>query len=114
MSSGRGTTNESKSLARLFCYILMHWQIGVSSSYIKGEENVLADKISRTLDHTHFQLDSHFHVATQSLKQQIPEIQGLRCFRPSPELLKLLNSALSTGSVIIPTTKIRLGQLSHM
>ena len=111
MSSGTSSTPTSKALAKLFCYILMHWPVGVNSAFIAGKDNDLADILSRTLDHTHYTHDSLFACALPPLQIQIPQIRGWQCFLPSPELLKLLHSALSIGSVSLPTTKIPLGQL---
>jgi hypothetical protein len=42
MSSSQGSSKESQSLARIFCYLLMHWPIGVNSAHIAGKNNVLA------------------------------------------------------------------------
>jgi hypothetical protein len=111
ISSSQGSSNESQSLARIFCYLLMHWPIGVNSAHIAGKEKVLADELSRTLDHPHIEFDSPIPFATPLLSKQIPQIQGWRCFQPSHELLNLLLCALCYGYVRIPTTKIRLGQL---
>ena len=72
MSSGTGTTNESKSLARLFCYILMHWRIGVSGSYIKGEGKSLADKSQEHLTTPIFNLTHIFMLLPNPSNNRFP------------------------------------------
>jgi hypothetical protein len=109
MSSGQGSSNESQALAQIFCYMLMHWPIGVNSAHIAGKDNILADELSRTLNHHHIEYNSPIPYATPFF--QIPQIRGWRCFQPSPELLNLLLSALCSGCVPIPTTRVPLGQL---
>ena len=114
MSSGTGCSSESKSLAHIFCYLLMHWPIGINSAHIAGTKNILADTLSRTLDHTHFRRNSPIAFALPPLQLQIPQIQGWMCYQPSLELLNLVHSALCTGFATIPTMPIPLGQLTHM
>jgi hypothetical protein len=111
MSSRKGSSIESRSLARIFCYLLTHWSVGVNSSHIAGVENTLADTLSQNLDHNYVSYNSPIPFATPSLSLQIPQIHGWQCYQPSHELLKLLLSALCTGSAPIPITKIPLGQL---
>jgi hypothetical protein len=63
------------------------------------------------MDQEHVIYDSPIPFAIPSLSSQIPQIQGWQCYQLSRELLKLLLSALCTGSAPIPTKKIPLGQL---
>ena len=100
------TGPQGKSMARIFAHLLMFSNVGVRAAYIKGEENPIADYLSRLRDQNNF---SQFQY--DSLVTQFPRLKQCRRFLPSPELLSLVYSALSTGHVTIPDVRVPLGRI---
>jgi len=74
-----------RALGRLFCQLLVNSRLGINSVHIRGEENVIADGISR------LKLEDDAHKFDYSLlKQKFLQLQGCRVFLPSQELLSLI------------------------
>jgi hypothetical protein len=84
----------------------MFSDVRVRAAYIKGEENPIADYLSRLCDQDNF---SQFQY--ESLVTQYPWLKQCRHFLPSQELLLLVYSALSMGHVTIPDVRIPLGRI---
>ena len=80
-----------RALGRLFCLLLVNSPVGVNSSHIKGEENVVADFISRLK----LANDERFFNYSQ-LKQKFPQLKPCRLFQPRPELLSLIYRCVLT------------------
>jgi hypothetical protein len=100
---------QARCLARLFCHLLMFSpEFGIKTEHIEGEKNKLADFLSR-LRRT---LGDNSPLNFSDLAQTYPALHNCRRFHPSPELLSLLFSSLSSGSASIPTTRVPLGHLS--
>ena len=97
---------QGKTLARIFAHLLMFSDMGVNADHIKGIENVIADFLSRIRETDNFSQFSYSH-----LVQKFPQLKHCRHFHPSPELLSLITTALSSGCSNIPTTRVPLGQL---
>jgi hypothetical protein len=100
------TGPQGKALARIFAHLLMFSDVGVCAAYIKGEENPIADYLSRLREQDNF---SQFQY--ESLVTQYPQLKQCRRFLPSQELLSLVYSALSMGHVTIPDVRIPLGRI---
>lgn len=100
---------QGKGLARIFAHLLMFSEVGVRAAYVEGEKNTIADHLSRIREKNDLsQFDYH------SLVQTYPGLSQCRRFLPSPELLSLLFTTLSTGYANIPTTRVPLGRLQAM
>ena len=110
VSWGNKATTKSiqgQRLLGIYCELLRTSGISVSTDYIPGEENIIADFISRP---THFDL-SHAERAEQ-LYQKHSFMRGWRSFLPSPELLRLLSSSLHSKSpMVAPSLPSELGRL---
>jgi len=98
---------QGKALARIFAHLLMFSDVGVNAEHLSGDLNVIADFLSHIREQDDFSQFSYL-----SLVQKFPQLKDCRRFHPSRELLSLIFSALSTGSPNIPTTRVKLGQLS--
>jgi hypothetical protein len=99
-------TPQGRTLARLFAHILMFSDVGVLAEHIAGEDNVVADYLSRAKNTNNLPAFSF-----KMLRTKFPWLSGSRRFQPSSELLCLLTTALSRPSVVMPTTRVPLGQL---
>jgi hypothetical protein len=99
-------TPQGRSLARVFAHLLMFSDVGIEAQHIAGEENVIADYLSRAKNTNDM---SSFSFA--KFQTEFPWLTGSRRFLPSSELSCLLTTALSKQSVDIPTTRVPLGQL---
>ena len=97
---------QGKTLARIFAHLLMFSDMGVNTDHIDGVDNVIADFLSRIRESDDFSQFSY-----SSLVQRFPQLKNCRHFQPSPELLSLIISALSTGYCNIPSTRVPLGRL---
>lgn len=97
---------QGRGLARLFAHLLMFSDVGVRAAYVPGELNDIADYLSRIRDANDFSQFSH-----ASLLQRYPQLQSCRRFRPSPELLSVIYTTLSSGCTTIPLERIALGQI---
>jgi len=87
------STREGKALAHILTSILIHNpHLGLTSSFIKGKDNTVADAIS--------QMTTKIHSLTFSqLKKTYPTLIGLDRFHPSQELLSRIWDALSSRPV---------------
>jgi len=87
------STKEGKALAHILTSLLIHNpSIGLSSKFIPGSENTVADSISR--------MSTRSHLSTfSSLTQTYPSLRGLHRFHPSPDLLSRIWDALSSKQV---------------
>jgi hypothetical protein len=99
-------TPQGRTLARLFAHILMFSDVGVLAEHIAGEDNVVADYLSRAKNTNDLPAFSF-----KMLRTKFPWLSGSRRFQPSSELLCLLTTALSRPSAVMPTTRVPLGQL---
>jgi hypothetical protein len=97
---------QGKALARIFAHLLMFSDMGVNAEHIKGDLNDVADFLSRIRE-----TDDYSQFSYASLVQKYPQLRNSRRFQPSPELLSLIFTALSTGSPTIPQTRVKLGQM---
>jgi len=87
------STKEGKALAYILTSIMIqHPHLGLSSSFIKGVDNTVADAISRMHTKTHT-------LTFFQLQQTYPTLTGLDQFHPSPELLSRIWDALSLQPV---------------
>ena len=96
----------ARTLGKIFAHILMFSDVGCNAAYLQGEKNDVADYISRIYEKKH----SH-PVSFADIVQKYPQLKCCHHFQLSAELRSLLFSALQTGSVVIPTTRVPLGQL---
>jgi hypothetical protein len=85
----------------------MFSDVGTEAEHVKGELNVVADFLSRLASTTH---DVSSFTYSQ-LQTKFPWLKLSRRFVPSSELLALVCLALSSASVNLPTTRVKLGQL---
>ena len=101
------STKEGKALAHLLTSLMIHHpSVGLSSKFISGSENTIADSISR--------MSTPTHLSTFSLlSQTYPSLQGLPRFLPSPELLSRIWDALSSKQVHPLDPILSLGHFNH-
>jgi hypothetical protein len=97
-------TPQGRTFARLFAHILMFLDVGVLAEHIAGEDNVVADYLSRAKNTNDLPAFSF-----KMLYTKFPWLSGSRRFQPSSELSCLLTTALSRPSVVMPTTWVPLG-----
>ena len=97
---------QGKGLARLFAHLLMFSDVGVRAAYVEGEQNVIADHLSR-IRHT----DDFSQFTYPALEQKFPRLATCRRFQPSPELISALFTTLSTGFTTLPETRMPLGRM---
>jgi len=73
--------------------MIHHPSVGLSSKFISGSDNTVADSISR--------MSTRAHLSTFSSLSQTcyPSLRGLYRFHPSPDLLSRLWDALSSKQV---------------
>jgi hypothetical protein len=98
---------QGRSLARILAHLLMFSQVGIETDYVIGEENIVADFLSRAPATHGFANFSYRHLQTR-----FPWLHLSRRFLPSNELLALVCSALLQPSVNIPTTRVPLGRMT--
>jgi len=98
------STHMGKSLAFILTSLLINnTNIGLSSSHIAGEDNKIADDISRLVPIT----SSHkLSLSFSILKQKYKNLSNCSRFHPSPEMLSLLWDALLCKTVP-PIPKIK-------
>jgi hypothetical protein len=97
---------QGHSLARIFSHLLMFSDAGVHANHIPGDDNVIADYLSRiAITHT----SATFTYL--DLQIRFPWLKLSRLFQPSNELHALVCSSLLTPSVNIPTTRVPLGRI---
>lgn len=76
-----------RCLALFLCFLLIDFSLGVNAKYLPGDENFIADAISRIKQ----QKGTHkFFYDYSSLKQTYPILKNCRSFQPSQELLSML------------------------
>jgi hypothetical protein len=101
-------TPQARALSKIFCHLLLTtFGFGVHAEHIAGDDNDTADFLSRLRE----KLGPHSLLDFSAIVQKYPSLRTCRRFLPSPELLSLLSSVLLTGCVLIPTTRVPLGQL---
>jgi hypothetical protein len=99
-------TPQGRMLARVFAHLLMFSDVGIEADYIEGENNIIADYLSR------IRLANDFSAFSfEKLQTKFNCLKSSRHFLPSNELVSLLTTALLTPSANIPTTRIKLGQI---
>ena len=79
-----------KALARIFCMINKNNILGLQSAYLRGEDNEVADNISRMIS-------TKLKLTSDQLLSTFPTLKNCRRFYPSQELLSCLTCALSSG-----------------
>ena len=101
------TDNTSANLIALYAEFLRLYQLGINSSHISVVVNVLADFLSRPTDPT----ISHSSRCEQVFQKRSC-MRTWTFFRPSPELLQLLDLSLSNEPwQDLPKLPRNLGQL---
>jgi hypothetical protein len=101
---------QARSLARVLSHLLMFTpDLGLSTDYVKGDLNEVADYLSRLRK----ELGSYSPLNLSALTQRYPQLSICSRFQPSQELLSLLFSSLLNGSALIPTTRVPLGLLTR-
>jgi hypothetical protein len=102
-----GSSIPSQNLVALYAAFLRTFQLGINSSHIPGVENELADFLSRPTDLTL----SHSSRCEQVFRKHSC-MRTWSFFRPSQELLQLLDSSLSSEPwQDLPKLPENLGQL---
>ena len=81
-------SKKGRALQRLLCAIMINNPLGLSTEYIPGEDNVLADTISRIYSSS--SNDKSFEL----LFKNFPQIKLWQRFQPSQELLSAIYLAL--------------------
>jgi hypothetical protein len=97
-------TPQGCTLARIFSHLLMFSDIGIEAGYIKGEKNAIADYLS------HVQFSNNLSAfLLKKMQTKFSCLKSSHPFLPSSELVLLLTTALLTQSIVIPTTRVKLG-----
>ena len=98
-------TPAGKALAKLFSFICINSPLGLHSAYLKGDDNIIADNISRMntkiLTHT-----------SQQILNDFPELQKCRRFHPNQELLSSRYCAMLNRRVTTEKLPDSLGHFS--
>ena len=81
-------TKKGKALQRILCSIMINNQLGIETDHIPGENNILADTISRI-----YSSSSSVHTF-DILFEKFPQIKQWKRFQPSQELLSVIYLAL--------------------
>lgn len=82
-----------RRLALIFCFLLMESPLGINAKWLPGDENTIADAISRAKQTRH--TNNSFYDYS-SLKQEYPVLMNCRSFQPSQDLLSMLWTAILT------------------
>jgi hypothetical protein len=90
--AANSTSHKAKSIARLLAAHIIHSPLGLHTDHVRGEDNGIADRISRFTD------DSPITSQFSSLTQDYPELRGCRHFPLPQELVSLLSTILSSKS----------------
>ena len=93
-----------RRLGRLQCALVIGNPVGFSADRIDTKSNEIADAISRWKSETDTLL------GVPSLLQKFPQLKCCRRFHPAPELISLVMDALSSESLVDPTTVSQLVQ----
>ena len=94
-----------KAMAKIFSLLCINNNLGLSSAYIKGEDNIIADNISRMKT-------KKLTKTSTELLQTFPELQTCRRFHPNRELVYSLYYALLNGQVKPGNLPANLGHFS--
>ena len=116
MSSVRWTNHyckgslKARALGLLFCCLLVNCTLGINAQWMAGDENKIADAISRTKDPFSRSDDGSHHRSFDysSLVQQFPQLKPCRRFHPSPDFLSLLWRTILTGQLPDQPTILRM------
>ena len=86
-----------RALARFFCGLLIHSNVGVNAKWISTTDNAIADEISRLkVDSTNTHLPSFDTFDFSTLQQKFQDLNRCRFFQPSQELLSIIWEILLT------------------
>lgn len=89
-----------RRLAILFCFLIMDEPLGINAKWLAGDENVIADAISRIKSNMSTNTSSLTYTDLfQSLKKQYPVLKNCRTFQPSQSLLSLLWRTILTENL---------------
>ena len=89
-----------RRLAILFCFLIMDEPLGINAKWLAGDENEIADAISRIKSKMSTNTSSlNYTNLFQSLKQQYPVLQNCRTFQPSQSLLSMLWRTILTENL---------------
>jgi len=99
------SSREGKNLSLLFTSLLHKTHLGLKSAYIPGDDNTIADRISRMQT-------TNKRISFSSLSQAYPTLTTCTRFHPSQELLSATWAALlSPQQFLLPQIK-KLGHLA--
>ena len=76
-----------RCLALFLCFLLIDSPLGINAKYLPGDENFIADAISRLKQEKGA---NNFFYDYSTLKQNYPILRNCRSFQPSQELLSML------------------------
>ena len=97
-----------QNLLGVYAALLKQYQIGVQCDHVPGEANIIADFISRPDN-----ISYTFPQRAEQIFFQHPFLRTYSVFQPSPEMLRLLSSVLSTKPVrLLPDLPPMLGQFA--
>jgi hypothetical protein len=97
-----------QNLLGIYAALLKNFSIGVQCDHIPGEDNIIADFISRP-NYTFYT----FPERAAQIFQKYPFLRTYAVFQPSPELLQLLAFSLSTKPArLLPDLPRKLGQFA--
>jgi len=99
------SSSAGKSLSLILASLLVNEPMGLWSTYVEGEKNIIADRISRMQTHSK-------KITFTSLSQVYPDLQLCRRFHPSPEFLSLLWGAMLSPRTFTLLRIKNLGQFS--
>ena len=108
-------SSQAQGLLRLYAEFLLESPLGNYPRHLAGTLNVMPDTVSRPSELYSPNLDSpsdrSFRSHISQIIQRLPELASWKVFLPSPELLSLFRSALSSSAIsdrpLVPET---LGQ----
>ena len=86
-----------KRLNRIFCSLLINQDLGIDSAHIPGDNNIIADTISR--------ISPHSLSSLPSLSQEHPFLCSFHQCHPPPELTSVIFSSLATNSEVVHTPR---------
>ena len=123
MSSVRWTNHyckgsmKARALGLLFCCLLANCFLGINAKWTAGDENDIADAISRTKNVSDPDGTNHRSFDYSLLVQQFPQLKLCRRFHPRPEFLSLIWQTIQTGQLpeqkmIMEMRREGLGKLS--
>ena len=108
---------KARALGLLFCCLLANCFLGINAKWMAGDENDIADAISRTKHVSDPDGTNHRSFDYSQLAQQFPQLKLCRRFRPRPEFLSLIWQTIQTGQLpeqktIMEMRREGLGKLS--